>query len=113
MSKELIKHKEIRKWCTKWQDTIKVGLPGKETEFGLTNTNKMIKTYNGANGIKTGFTQEAGYCLSASATRGNTTLIAVVLGAKTSKERNAQVAKLLDYGFRHMKPRRFSLRARQ
>ena len=42
MSKELIKHKEIRKWCTKWQDTIKVGLPGKETEFGLTNTNKMI-----------------------------------------------------------------------
>ena len=99
MSKELIKHKEIRKWCTKWQDTIKVGLPGKETEFGLTNTNKMIKTYNGANGIKTGFTQEAGYCLSASATRGNTTLIAVVLGAKTSKERNAQVAKLLDYGF--------------
>lgn len=99
MSKELIKHKEIRKWCTKWQDTIKVGLPGKETEFRLTNTNKMIKTYNGANGIKTGFTQEAGYCLSASATRGNTTLIAVVLGAKTSKERNAQVAKLLDYGF--------------
>lgn len=99
MSKELIKHKEIRKWCTKWQDTIKVGLPGKETEFGLTNTNKMIKTYNGANGIKTGFTQEAGYCLSTSATRGNTTLIAVVLGAKTSKERNAQVAKLLDYGF--------------
>ena len=99
MSKELIKHEEIKKWCTKWQDKIKVGLPGKETEFGLTNTNKLIKTYNGANGIKTGFTHEAGYCLSASATRGKSTLIAVVLGAKTSKERNAQVAKLLDYGF--------------
>lgn len=99
MSRELIKHEQIKKWCTKWQDTIKVGLPGKETEFGLTNTNKLIKTYNGANGIKTGFTQEAGYCLSASATRDKTTLIAVVLGAKTSKERNAQVAQLLDYGF--------------
>ena len=99
MSKELMKHEKIKKWCTKWQDTIKVGLPGRETEFGLTNTNRLIKTYSGANGIKTGFTQEAGYCLSASATRGKTTLIAVVLGAATSKERNAQVAKLLDYGF--------------
>ncbi len=99
MSKELLKHEKIKKWCTKWQDTIKVGLPGRETEFGLTNTNRLIKTYSGANGIKTGFTQEAGYCLSASATRGKTTLIAVVLGAATSKERNAQVAKLLDYGF--------------
>lgn len=99
MSKELLRHEKIKEWCTKWQDTIKVGLPGRETEFGLTNTNKLIKTYSGANGLKTGFTQEAGYCLSASATRDKTTLIAVVLGAATSKERNAQVAKLLDYGF--------------
>lgn len=99
MSMALIKHEEIKQWCTKWQDTIKVGLPGKETDFGLTNTNKLIKTYNGANGIKTGFTQDAGYCLSASATRGQTTLIAVVLGAETSKKRNAQVTSLLDYGF--------------
>lgn len=99
MSKLLLKHPHTQAWFNTWQTTIKVGLPGKEKEFGLTNTNKLIKQYPGANGIKTGFTQEAGYCLSASATRKDTTLIAVVLGAETSKSRNAEVAKLLNYGF--------------
>lgn len=99
MSRLLLKHKETQKWFNTWQTTIKVGLPGKEKDFGLTNTNKLIKQYPGANGIKTGFTQEAGYCLSASAERDGTTLIAVVLGAKTSTIRNAEVAKLLNYGF--------------
>lgn len=99
MSRLLLKHKETQKWFNTWQTTIKVGLPGKEKDFGLTNTNKLIKQYPGANGIKTGFTQEAGYCLSASAERDGTTLIAVVLGAKTSPIRNAEVAKLLNYGF--------------
>ena len=99
MSKELYKYEEIRKWFTTWQSTITIGLPGKEKEFGLTNTNKLIKSYNGCDGIKTGFTSDAGYCLSASATRGETSLIAVALGCETSAVRNAQVSKMLDYGF--------------
>lgn len=99
MSCELLKHETVKPWLSTWQMSIEVGLPGKEKEFGLTNTNKMLKSYPGANGIKTGFTQEAGYCLSASATKENTTLIAVVMGAETSKVRNAEVAKLLNYGF--------------
>ena len=99
MSCELLKHDTVKPWLSTWQMSIQVGLPGKEKEFGLTNTNKLLKAYPGANGIKTGFTQEAGYCLSASATKDNTTLIAVVLGAETSKIRNAEVAKLFNYGF--------------
>ena len=89
----------IRDRFNTWQTTIKVGLPGKEKDFGLTNTNKLIKQYPGANGIKTGFTQDAGFCLSASATKEDTTLIAVVLGAQTSKIRFEEVSKLLNYGF--------------
>lgn len=99
MSKELYQYEKTHEWFTTWQSTITVGLPGKEKEFGLTNTNKMIKQYTGCNGIKTGFTQEAGYCLSASATRGDTHFIAVALGCETSAIRNAEVGKLLDYGF--------------
>lgn len=103
MSQRLLKFDHTREWFNTWQKTIKVGLPGKEKEFGLTNTNKLIRQYPGANGIKTGFTAEAGYCLSASATKDETTLIAVVLGAETSKTRNAEVAKLLNYGFANYK----------
>jgi len=99
MSRELLKHETVKTWLATWQASIQVGLPGKEKEFGLTNTNKLLKAYPGANGIKTGFTSEAGYCLSASATKENTTLIAVVLGAESSKIRNAEVAKMLNYGF--------------
>lgn len=99
MSRELYKYEETRQWFTTWQDNITVGLPGKEKEFGLTNTNKLIKQYQGCDGIKTGFTADAGYCLSASATRGDTHLIAVALGCETSDIRNKEIAKLLDYGF--------------
>ena len=99
ISRELIKYEEARKWFTTWQDTVKVGLPGKKHDFTLTNTNKLIRSYNGATGIKTGFTQDAGYCLSGSATRGQTSMIGVVLGCKTSKIRFAEMSKLLDYGF--------------
>lgn len=99
MSKELYKYEETHEWFTTWQSTITVGLPGKEKEFGLTNTNKLVKHYQGCNGIKTGFTADAGYCLSASATRGDTHLIAVALGCETSKGRNGEISKLLDYGF--------------
>lgn len=100
MSKELLKHKKTQDWFNTWMTNITVGLPGKkQTELGLTNTNRMIKIYPGANGIKTGFTQEAGYCLSASAKKGDLTLIAVIMGSTTSKIRFAEASKLLDYGF--------------
>lgn len=99
MGCELLKYDEPKEWFNTWQKDIKIGLPGKEKSFTLTNTNKLIKHYKGANGVKTGFTQEAGFCLCASATREDTTLVAVVLGAETSKIRNAETAKLLDYGF--------------
>lgn len=95
----LLKYDEPKEWFNTWQKDIQIGLPGKEKSFTLTNTNKLLKQYKGANGVKTGFTQEAGYCLCASATREDTTLVAVVLGAETAKIRNAEVAKLLDYGF--------------
>lgn len=100
MSKELYQHKKTQEWFNTWMTNITVGLPGKkQTELGLTNTNRMIKNYPGANGIKTGFTQEAGYCLSSSATKGELSLIAVILGGSTSNIRFAEASKLLDYGF--------------
>ena len=99
MSRELLKHPEPREWFSTWQTDIQIGLPGKEKTFTLTNTNKMIRSYSGANGIKTGYTQDAGYCLSASATRGDLTLIAVIMGAESSKIRFSEASRLLDYGF--------------
>jgi D-alanyl-D-alanine carboxypeptidase (penicillin-binding protein 5/6) len=100
MSKELLKHKVASEWFRTWQTTVTVGLKGKkQTEFGLTNTNRLIKLYPGANGIKTGFTQEAGYCLSGSATKEGLTLIAVVLGCETTQLRWGETIRLLDYGF--------------
>jgi len=99
ISAELMKHEEAHEWFTAWQEDIEVGLPGKESKFTLSNTNKLIKSYNGAIGVKTGFTEDAGYCLSGAAQRESTRLIAVVLGCETSKIRFAETARLLDYGF--------------
>ncbi|MBF8983019.1 D-alanyl-D-alanine carboxypeptidase [Lutibacter sp. B2] len=100
MSRELLKHPKIHKWLTIWMSTMSVGLPNKkQTTLGMTNTNKLIKTYPGANGIKTGFTCDAKYCLSASAKKNGFTLIAVILGSPTSKIRFAEAKKLLNYGF--------------
>ncbi len=97
MSKELLKHKDVHRWLTTWMDTVVVGK--KESVQELVNTNRLIRTYDGANGIKTGSTGEALYCLSASATRGNTTYIAVIMGAPTTQVRFSEASKLLDYGF--------------
>lgn len=99
ISSELMKHEEAHKWFTTWQEDIKVGLPGKESKFTLTNTNKLIRSYNGAIGIKTGYTEDAGYCLSGAAEREGTRLIGVVLGCKTSEIRFKEMARLLDHGF--------------
>ncbi|WP_432664811.1 D-alanyl-D-alanine carboxypeptidase family protein [Wukongibacter baidiensis] len=98
MSRELLKHPKIHEWLTIWMSSMKVGKKGRAT-LELTNTNKLIRFYPGANGLKTGFTQEAKFCLSASAKRNNFTLVAVVLGSPTSKIRFAEARKLLDYGF--------------
>ncbi len=99
ISRELMKFEDARRWFTAWQEDIKVGLPGKESDFTLTNTNKLIKSYSGAIGVKTGFTDDAGYCLAGAAERGTTRLISVVLGCETSEIRFAETVRLLDYGF--------------
>jgi D-alanyl-D-alanine carboxypeptidase (penicillin-binding protein 5/6) len=93
MSRELLKHKEIRKYTTIWMDTVRDG------RFGLSNTNKLVRFYDGTTGLKTGYTSAAGYCLSASAERNGLELIAVVLHGKTSAERFESAKALLNYGF--------------
>ena len=94
MSRELLKnHPDIKKFTTIWMDTVRNGA------FGLSNTNKLIRFYSGATGLKTGFTSGAGYCLSATAERDGMELIAVVMGCETSQERNAACKAMLDYGF--------------
>ena len=94
MSRALLKdHPDIKKFTTIWMDTVRGGT------FGLSNTNKLVRFYSGATGLKTGFTSEAGYCLSASAIREDMELIAVVMGSETSKDRFAACKTLLDYGF--------------
>ncbi len=93
MSRELIKHSVILEYSSIWQDSIRNG------EFTLTNTNRLVRYYDGCNGLKTGSTDKAGYCVSATAKRGNMQLVAVILGAGTRDERNAAARALLDYGF--------------
>ena len=94
MSRELIrKHPDIRTYTTIWMDTLRDG------SFQLANTNKLIRFYSGANGMKTGYTTEAKYCLSGTACRDGMTLIAVVLGGESSDERFATAKQMLDYGF--------------
>ena len=94
MSRELLKnHPDIKRYTTIWMDTVRDGA------FGLSNTNKLVRFYQGATGLKTGFTSGAGYCLSASAQREGMELIAVVMGCETSAERFSTCKSLLDYGF--------------
>lgn len=94
MSRELLgKHPDIKKYTTIWMDTIRGGA------FGLSNTNKLIRFYPGATGLKTGFTSGAGYCLSATAEREGLELIAVTMGCESAKIRNAACKSMLDYGF--------------
>lgn len=94
MSRELLcKHPDIKQYTTIWMDSVRNGT------FGLSNTNKLVRFYSGATGLKTGYTSQAGFCLSASAQRDGMELIAVVLGCETSAERFAACKQLLDYGF--------------
>ncbi len=93
MSRELLSHEKIREYTTIWMDTIRDGT------FGLSNTNKLVRFYNGATGLKTGFTSNAGYCVSASAMRDGMELIAVIMKSDTSANRNSDASALLNYGF--------------
>lgn len=93
MSRELIKHKKVFEYTSIWMDYLRDG------KTQLVNTNKLLKSYKGITGLKTGTTSQAGSCISATATRGNLSLIAVVLGGANGKERFKDAATLLDYGF--------------
>lgn len=93
MSRALISHPIILKYSSIWQDSIRDG------EFVLTNTNRLVRYYDGCNGLKTGSTDKAGYCISVTARRENMQLVAVIMGAKSRDERNAAARELLDYGF--------------
>ncbi len=93
MSCELLKHEKILDYTTIWMDTVRNG------QFGLSNTNRLIRYYKGANGLKTGSTSKAKFCISASAKRDGLQLVAVVMASSTRDARNTAAAKLLDYGF--------------
>ena len=93
MSRELCRHEKIFDYTSIWLDTLRGG------ETQIVNTNKLLKTYKGITGLKTGTTDDAGCCISATATRDGMSLIGVVLGADTGKQRFADAAALLDYGF--------------
>lgn len=100
MSRELImKHPQISNYSTVWMDTIIHKTKKGESEFGLTNTNKLVRFYDGITGLKTGSTSKAKYCLSATAKRNGLNLIAVIMAAPDHKIRFAEAQSLLDYGF--------------
>ncbi len=93
MTRELLMHPKILDYTTRWQDSIRDGA------FILTNTNRLVRYYSGANGMKTGSTAKAGFCISATACRNGMKLIAVVMGADSRDDRNELARTLLDYGF--------------
>lgn len=93
MSRALIAHPEILAFSSTWMDTIRDGA------FGLTNTNRLVRFYRGCNGLKTGSTSKAGFCVSVTAERDGMTFICVIMGAKDRDTRNAAATQLLDWGF--------------
>ncbi|WP_409348539.1 D-alanyl-D-alanine carboxypeptidase family protein [Paenibacillus phyllosphaerae] len=96
MSRELLKHPEITKYTGLYQDHLR---KDSEKPFWLVNTNKLVRFYNGADGLKTGFTTEAKFCLTATARRDGLRVVAVVMGEPNTKTRNAEVSQMLDYSF--------------
>ncbi|MCA1054708.1 D-alanyl-D-alanine carboxypeptidase [Rossellomorea aquimaris] len=96
MAKELLKYNDITKFTGTYESYLRENT---ENKFWLVNTNKLVKFYDGVDGLKTGFTNEAKYCLTATAKKGDMRVIAVVFGASTPKERNSEVTKMLDYAF--------------
>jgi D-alanyl-D-alanine carboxypeptidase (penicillin-binding protein 5/6) len=96
MSRELLKHEEITKYTGLYQDYLR---KDSKKPFWLVNTNRLVRFYTGADGLKTGYTSEAKYCLTATAKRGNMRVIAVVMGAPDSKIRNQEISSMMDYAF--------------
>lgn len=103
MSRELMKHEMTFNYTSIWLDNLRDG------KTQIVNTNKLLKTYNGITGLKTGTTNDAGCCMSASAKRGDMSLVAVVLGCNSGKERFSDAAALLDYGFANFSVTKLSL----
>jgi D-alanyl-D-alanine carboxypeptidase (penicillin-binding protein 5/6) len=97
MAAELVKHPVFFEYSTIWFENLSEARNNTE----IANTNKLVRDYQGCDGIKTGYTEAAGHCLAATAKKGNTRYISVVLGAPSSKERFSESAMLLDYGFSH------------
>lgn len=100
MAKELVKHKKVLEYTGIYEDYLRKGT---DREFWLVNTNKLTRFYNGADGLKTGYTSEAGYCLTATAKKNNVRLIAVAMKEESSSTRNAEISSMLDYGFAKIK----------
>ena len=96
IASELIKHPDVFKYTTLYEDYLRKDTNNK---FWLVNTNKLLKTYKGVDGLKTGMTDDAGYCMAVTAKRDNMRILAIVLGEKEGKVRNMETADLLDYGF--------------
>lgn len=100
MSRELlVKHPKVHEYCTTWMDTITHHTARGDLEFGLNNTNKLIRQYTYATGLKTGSTGNAGFCVSATAKKDGMELIAVIMNGETSKSRFADAVTLLNYGY--------------
>jgi len=100
MAKELIKHKNILNYTSIYEEYL---TKSDGTKLWMVNTNKLVKFYKGVDGLKTGFTQTAGYCLTATAMKNNTRLISVVMGEDTSANRSTDTVNLLNYGFNSYK----------
>ncbi|WP_454191873.1 D-alanyl-D-alanine carboxypeptidase family protein [Paenibacillus sp. Marseille-Q7038] len=96
MSRELLKHKDVTKYTGAYQDHLR---KDSEKPFWLVNTNKLVRFYPGADGLKTGYTSEAKFCLSATAVKDGMRVVAVVLGEPNTKTRNSEVSNMLDYAF--------------
>ena len=102
IARELLKHKEILDYSSIYEEYLK---KNDGTKIWMVNTNKLIKYYKGLDGLKTGFTNEAGYCLTATASRDNLRLISVIMGEDSSEIRSKDTIELLDYGFNNYKLR--------
>lgn len=96
IASELMKHKDVFKYTTLYEDYLRKNTSNK---FWLVNTNKLLKSYKGVDGLKTGMTDNAGYCMAITAKRNGMRILAIVLGEKEGKVRNKETANLLDYGF--------------
>ncbi|MEC5422339.1 D-alanyl-D-alanine carboxypeptidase family protein [Virgibacillus sp. C22-A2] len=103
IAKELLKYETVTEYTSIYEDYLR---KGEENEFWLVNTNKLVRFYPGVDGLKTGFTNEAKYCLTATAKKNDMRVIAVVMGAETPKKRNATISQMLDYAFNHFETKR-------